>query len=183
MRRREAKLILSNRDSTGCSRLTIPQEGRRIKWLKQRRRGECGPLVLAMILRYHGLRVSRSTLNVLCQTSMRGISALRLIQAARALNCGAIGVRLSSVASGAIAPPAILHWRPNHYVILEATCRGHVHLVDPLVGRRLVRTSEAKRRFTGIAILVSPPQSSRMPHSGIDSQRWANSPQQRTVLR
>ncbi len=52
--------------------------------------------------------------------------------------------------------PAILHWDLNHFVVLKATGRNSVRIVDPAVGTRRLSIVEASERFTGVAMELMP---------------------------
>ncbi len=51
---------------------------------------------------------------------------------------------------------AILHWDLNHFVVLKATGRNSVRIVDPAVGTRRLSIVEASERFTGVAMELMP---------------------------
>lgn len=50
--------------------------------------------------------------------------------------------------------PCILHWRFNHYVVLEQVTRLGFRVLDPASGRVLVSREDADAHFTGIAVEV-----------------------------
>ena len=67
----------------------------------------------------------------------------------------------------ACAPPAILHWDMNHFVVLKAVRRNGVVVHDPALGRRAVGRTELSKRFTGVALELAPAADMKPVHARV----------------
>jgi ABC-type bacteriocin/lantibiotic exporter with double-glycine peptidase domain len=117
---------------------------------------ECGVASLAMILEHHGSSIPLHELREECGTSRDGNSALQLIQAARRLGLKGTGLRLGAEQLESQPLPMILHWRLNHFVVLERFKRGRAVLLNPASGRVQADDEELDRNFSGIALKFTP---------------------------
>lgn len=89
--------------------------------------------------------------------SMRGLNVRQLSDLCAANRLTVRALRCEIEELKAIAKPSILHWGLNHFVILLGVLRnGDLRVVDPAVGERVVSSDEASRKFTGVALEVSP---------------------------
>lgn len=135
---------------------------RRVQVMQQMETAECGLACLGMVLGYHGHQRSLRELRELVGTSRNGHSALSLLAAGRNLGMEGRGVSLGAKKLRELKTPAILHWKNNHFVVLER-CQGERFIiVDPADGRRRVSQEEMQTSFSRVAIELTPgPEFSR----------------------
>lgn len=97
---------------------------------------QCGIACLSMVFNHYGKDYSIEFLEQYAQADAEGMSLLGLTQAAEKLGLHAVCGR-SNIAALKSAPlPAILHWRQNHYVVLDKISRGgkRFRVFDPGIG-------------------------------------------------
>ena len=97
---------------------------------------QCGIACLSMVFNHYGKDYSIEFLEQYAQADAEGMSLLGLAQAAEKLGLHAVCGR-SNIATLKSAPlPAILHWRQNHYVVLDKILRGgkRFRVFDPGIG-------------------------------------------------
>jgi ABC-type bacteriocin/lantibiotic exporter with double-glycine peptidase domain len=118
---------------------------------------DCGPACLAMVFALHGVQVPIRELREAAGTGRDGVSARRLLDAARDYGFRGRGVRTTMDTLRDLPAGAILFWNFNHFVVLERVAGRHVYLVDPQYGRRRMTLDAVGEAFTGVALLLSPP--------------------------
>jgi ABC-type bacteriocin/lantibiotic exporter with double-glycine peptidase domain len=117
---------------------------------------DCGAACLAMALGYFGRLMSLDELRVMTGTGRDGVTALSLVQAARASGLTARGVQANLSALRQLPRGTILHWEFSHFVVLDRATRQGIHVVDPARGRCVIREDELRRAYTGVAIVLEP---------------------------
>ena len=118
---------------------------------------DCGAACLTMVLGYFGKPLPLAEVRQVTGGGRDGANAEGLLAAARWFGLRGRGVRIDSIdALASLEPGAILHWRFSHFVVLERVRGDEVHIVDPAGGRRIVSQQEARRSFTGVALLLEP---------------------------
>lgn len=118
---------------------------------------ECGAASLAMVLGHFGRFLTLEELRLRCGVSRDGSSAANLLRAARQLGLTVTALRLEPEQLSELPLPAILHWRMDHFVVLEGLDgQGGAQINDPAQGRRHVDAAELDRSFTGIAMGMAP---------------------------
>jgi ATP-binding cassette subfamily B protein RaxB len=130
---------------------------------------DCGLACVAMIAGYHGHNLSVRQLEARFRIGCNPLSAHDIVQLSSKLNMHSRVLRLEPEEMPELKTPCILHWKINHYVILESIANGKWYIVDPAVGRRTISRSEVDRLFTGVALEFSPSESfvARKPSSPI----------------
>ncbi len=139
--------------------LRIPEHGRtrrrRVPIILQTTSLDCGAACLAMVLRSLGGGGSLRAVQDVIGVHRDGTSALDIIAAARVFGVQAEGIRVDLEDLQWLPTPAILHWEFDHFVVLESVRRNRVVIIDPAMGRRVMRASEVSACFTGVAVTVS----------------------------
>ncbi len=117
---------------------------------------ECGVACLASILSTLGRQVSTQELRVLCGTGRDGNSMADLRQAAEHYGCTAKVWRREPKSLWRMPLPMIIHWRFQHFVVLEGMDRNFFFINDPATGHKRIGKQEFDDSFTGIAMTVEP---------------------------
>lgn len=130
---------------------------RRIPFVQQDTSMDCAAACLTMVLGYHGKPLELADVRQVVGSGRGGASAEAVLTAARWFGLRGRGVRIDRVEDlAALEPGAILHWRFSHFVVLEHVRADRLSIVDPAGGRRVVSAQEARRSFTGVALLLEP---------------------------
>ena len=130
---------------------------RRIPVVHQNTAMDCAAACLTMVLGHHGKPLALADVRQVVGSGRDGATAEALLAAARWFGLRGRGVRIDRIEDLAdLEPGAILHWRFSHFVVLEQLRGDRLHIVDPAGGRRVVSSREARRSFTGVALLFEP---------------------------
>ncbi|WP_223456111.1 peptidase domain-containing ABC transporter [Pseudomonas sp. GL-RE-19] len=117
---------------------------------------ECGLACLVMIAAFHGLHVDLMSMRRHFSISLKGTNLSQLMRHAHSLNFSCRPVRLELEELSMLRTPCILHWNMDHFVVLERVKGNSLTLLDPAFGRRVMKSSEASRHFTGVALELTP---------------------------
>jgi NHLM bacteriocin system ABC transporter peptidase/ATP-binding protein len=117
---------------------------------------ECGAASLAMIFAYHGLWIPLEQLRVACGVSRDGTNASNMLKAARRFGFVAKGFRSEPKSLDQFPMPCVIHWKFNHFLVLEGLDDWRAYLNDPAVGRRSVDLAEFDASFTGVVLTMEP---------------------------
>jgi ATP-binding cassette, subfamily B, bacterial len=129
---------------------------RTIPFVRQMEYADCGAACLAMVLGYFGKRVDLRELRDMTGAGRDGVTALSIVNAARACGLRVRGVRADLDDLRHLPRGSILHWEFSHFVVFERTTRKGIRVVDPAHGRRIVSMDDLRHAYTGIAILCEP---------------------------
>ncbi|WP_231496662.1 peptidase domain-containing ABC transporter [Rhodococcus sp. UNC363MFTsu5.1] len=126
----------------------------RIVPVAQNGMSDCGAACLTMILRYFGSHRTAAEVGEELGAGRDGLTALALVQAARGYGLGvrALGGPAQIVLSGEVTLPAVVHWRGDHFVVVERVGPTWVHIVDPARGRRRIRHDEFDEGYAGVLL-------------------------------
>ena len=127
---------------------------RRIPEIRQMNNTECGAACLAMMLNYFGRPTRLAETRAYCGVGRDGLSALTIVKAARAYGLRARALSLPQSDMRAISLPVIVHWRFNHFIIVERWAAKYVDIIDPNRGRARISTAEFDEEFTGVVIIL-----------------------------
>lgn len=128
----------------------------RVPVIRQREASECGVACVAMLAAWHGRDVTLAECRGIVPPSRSGADASRLAALAEALGLRMTAHALPEPDFRAVALPAVLHWRFNHFVVLERVRGGVATIVDPASGRRKVGARDLDESFTGVVLHAQP---------------------------
>jgi ABC-type bacteriocin/lantibiotic exporter with double-glycine peptidase domain len=129
---------------------------RAIPVIRQMEDADCGAACLAMVLGHLGQHADLGELRELTGADRDGVTALAIVNAARARKLRARGVKADLGDLRHLPRGSVLHWEFSHFVVFERTTRGGALIIDPAHGRRAVSTNDLRRAYTGVAILFEP---------------------------
>ena len=118
---------------------------------------ECGAASLAMVLAYYGLWLPLAQVRTDCGVSRDGSNALNMLKAARNYGLTAQGFRYEPEElreEGTF--PCIVHWKFNHFVVLDGFKGNRAYLNDPARGVYSVSMEEFNKAFTGVCMMFEP---------------------------
>lgn len=124
--------------------------------VRQTELSECGLACLAIVSNAMGANVDMALLRRKYQISSRGMTLKEIRDIATDL--GMVGRAVSCEINELrdIKCPAILHWGFQHFVVLERVQRDKVIVNDPAVGKRTLGLEEVSKKFTGVALELTP---------------------------
>jgi ATP-binding cassette subfamily B protein len=119
-----------------------------------------------MVALSHGKRLSLETIRKRAWITREGVSFLGLKSAAESIGFRAAGVKIpfSSLRDGAPLP-CIVHWRQNHFVVVNRVSSKTVWVSDPAIGRLKMTHDEFLQGWlpggtgeetSGLALLLEP---------------------------
>lgn len=127
-----------------------------MKVILQAENQECALACLAMVANHHGLNLDLMTLRRRHTISLKGTDLAQLVKYAQRMDFSCRPLRLEIEDISKLRLPCILHWNMNHFVVLEKVSGNRVHLIDPALGRRNLSIQECSKRFTGVALELTP---------------------------
>lgn len=112
---------------------------------------ECGAACLTMILAYYGKWIPLEQVREECGVSRDGCNLTNMANAAKKYGLDAHSYRCSlNYIMTKANLPCIIHWRFNHFVVLNGFTRKGAVLTDPAQGKITVSIEEFDEAFTGI---------------------------------
>ncbi len=140
-----------------CGRSVMRHLGRRrVPVLQQLNDFECGAACLAMILGYHGRSTRVAECREACGVGRDGVSAQGIARAARSFGLRVRALCLDCPELRELPLPAIVHWKFDHFIVVERWSPAKIDIVDPAIGRRRLSSDEFDAGFTGVVLTLEP---------------------------
>ena len=117
---------------------------------------ECGAAALGIIMGHYGRIVPLTQLRVDCGVSRDGSKASNILKAAHRHGMEAKGYSKGLEALRTMAPPFIVFWHFNHFVVVDGFRGERVYLNDPAVGHRTVSLADFDGGYTGVVLVCRP---------------------------
>jgi len=124
--------------------------------LRQTETSECGLACLAIAAEQFGSKTDLAVLRRKYQISSRGQTLKEIKDIAADMGMVGRAVRCEIEELRELKTPAILHWGLQHFVVLERIKGGKARIQDPAIGRLDLNLKEVSRKFTGVALELSP---------------------------
>lgn len=129
---------------------------RRLPIFRQSTVAECGLACVAMIAAYFGSGSDLDALRRRHGVSAKGATLDSIARLGASLGFSARAVRCDLAELQCLQMPCILHWEFNHFVVLKKATRKGLIVHDPACGQVRTSLDEAGRRFTGVALELTP---------------------------
>ena len=155
---------------------------KKIKVIMQHDSMDCGVACLAMICAYYGKDYSLERLRKLCGATTEGVSMLSISETAEAVGLHTVTGRISEEQLIKVPLPCILHWKQNHFVILQRVSRNKYYIIDPAKGRVDFNkedfalywlSTQSKGENKGVAMLLQPTPLFYETDSCRDENKWS----------
>lgn len=130
--------------------------GRRVPLVPQGSDVECAAACLAMIATFHGHHLSLREARDACATGRDGASAAAIARGARSIGLTVTAYRPGPDILRDLPLPAIAHWGSDHFVVIERTRRGRVHILDGGRGRRSITAGQFHREVGQVLLTAQP---------------------------
>lgn len=127
-----------------------------MKMIYQSEATECGLACLAMMASHYGHQETLNSLRQRYPISTKGATLQQLIEISQGLNFTARALKLDIDELLNLKLPCILHWNMNHFVVLREVSKKGIYICDPAQGECFVDMEDVDKRFTGIALEVTP---------------------------
>ncbi|MEZ8155064.1 peptidase domain-containing ABC transporter [Vibrio splendidus] len=130
--------------------------GKKLTLVRQTENAECGVACLAMVADWYGYKIDLRRLRTKFGVTQHGMSLSRLIECAEGIKLSGRAVQLDLNELKQLDTPCILHWNLNHFVVLKSVKGNKVVIHDPASGVLHLTLSDVNKKFTGIALELSP---------------------------
>ena len=117
---------------------------------------DCGTACLAAIIAGYSPDSDGDAIKRSLEQSSRGTNLAHIAQLARKYGMVAKGLQCPVELLAKIQLPAIAHWGPDHFVVIQAINRGFVECMDPRTGSVRLDTSDFEVQYSGVVLEVSP---------------------------
>lgn len=140
--------------------------------LRQIDEADCGAACVGMVCRHFGREVSLSHIRHAVGTGVDGTSLRGIQRGGEFVGLDVRAVKVSPSALDALALPAIIHWRGNHWVVLYALDAKHAWISDPARSRRRVTRQRLEQEWSGYAAIPRPTAELAAAPEQSASVRW-----------
>lgn len=127
-----------------------------IKTTFQENSNDCAIACLVMIAGHYGLTTTVQKLSGQMNGDNSALSAHDIVLLAEQLNFNSRVLRLEPDEIAQLKIPCLLHWKMNHFVVLESVCGDRFTIIDPSRGKRKISLNEINCFFSGVALEFTP---------------------------
>lgn len=125
-------------------------------WIGQEAVQDCGLAALAMIWQFHGRRLTIGQLRDQAQLERGGVSLAELARLACDFGFRAQAVQIHAAQYAAVRPPAVVHYRSGHYVVMYRYDDTGVTVGDPAAGVVRMARGAFHAQASGAALVLTP---------------------------
>ena len=125
-----------------------------------------------MLSQYYGRYISLQECNDLLSPGREGTNAKTLIHYGRELGFRISAYSIEVDEIDQIDLPVILHWKFNHYIILEKISNKKFHVVDPARGRKILSQKTFGESFTGVVFVFEKETEFKKKSSPSSIKKW-----------
>lgn len=133
---------------------------------------DCGAACLTMVCRAFGRNVPIGHVRDLIGTSVDGTSLRGLQRGGELLGLEVRAIKASKSRLDELPLPAIVHWKGNHWMVLDEVRADAVHVADPGVGGRWIDRDRFIEDWSGFTALPSPTERLAEVPEESASLRW-----------
>lgn len=131
------------------------RRARHVHHIRQLDEADCGAACVAMLCRHFGHPVRMSVIRQAVGTSVDGTSLRGIQQGGEAVGLEVKPAKFSRDRLGSLTLPAIVHWRGDHWMVLDEVRADRVHVADPATANRWMARQDFLDGWTGYAARVS----------------------------
>lgn len=124
---------------------------RAVPVILQEENSDCGISCIAMISSFYGNHKTAQQIQMMTNSGNRGVNLKSITDIAGQVGLATRHLKLELTEIENLKLPCILHWRMNHFLILEKAKNGKFIIIDPRSGRKKITESEMSKGFTGVA--------------------------------
>lgn len=129
---------------------------RGISIVRQTEQSECGLACLSMVSGFYNRWISLADLRREYSPSTLGMTLKSIVEIAQNIGFETRAVRCELEDLRALRLPAVLHWDHKHFVVLSGVSKSEAVIADPALGIRRLKIAEVDKRFTGVALELTP---------------------------
>ena len=122
----------------------------------QMQAADCGAASLKMLLDSNSIYYTLEEIRLVIGIGRDGSTIGDIRRAAESLEFPLVAERIDQAQLQQQAPPFILWWNSNHFVVYEGQKRSKYFINDPALGRRELNPDDFFQGFTGVIIYPSP---------------------------
>lgn len=127
-----------------------------MRLVRQATATECGLACVAMLAGFHGIPTDLDALRRRFGVSLKGASLISIDRVCAELGMTTRSVQCSVDELAQLDTPCVLHWRFNHFVVLESVRKQGIVIFDPARGIVCEGQASVGDAFTGIALETKP---------------------------
>ncbi|MED4229359.1 peptidase domain-containing ABC transporter [Neobacillus cucumis] len=128
----------------------------RVPFVEQMEQSECGLCCLAMVFSFYKSEIPLLEFRDRGGGGRDGTNLKTLRDIARSLGMESNGHKVHLDQLNQLRLPAILHWRGDHFIVLERMKENKIYIVDPAKGRLVLSREELEQDFSGTVLSLYP---------------------------